>query len=105
MQKKRQTKLFPLNDIIDSLNSIYSQSFSFLSFKIEKFQEASFDWEILNCLPYLYLFARFLKLFKSTAMLTFTSPTNSESLIPFPENQCKLCYVFERETRLSNSTI
>jgi hypothetical protein len=62
---------------------------------MEKFQKSTFDWETLNCSPYLDLFARFLKLFKSTGMLTFTIPKNSESFIPFAENRCKPWYVCE----------
>jgi hypothetical protein len=34
------------------------------------------------------LFARFLKIFKSTAMLTLTSPTNPQSFIRFAESRC-----------------
>ena len=90
IRRKRRTKIFPLNEMINSLNSIYSKSFSLLSFKMEKFQKSSFDWEILNCLPDLGLFARFLKLFKSTAMLTITSPTNSGSFIAFAASRCNV---------------
>ena len=88
MRRKRRAEMFPLNEMINSLNSIYSKSFSFLSFKMEKFQKSSFDWETLNCLPDLGLFARVLKLFKSTAMLTLTSPTNSGSFIAFEASRC-----------------
>ena len=87
-QRKRRTKMFPLNKMFNSLNSICCRSFSFLSCKMEKFQKSSFDWEILNCLPDLGLFARFLKLFKSTAMLTLTSPTNSGCFIAFEASRC-----------------
>ena len=76
--------------MINSFNSIYSKSFSLLSFKMEKFQKSSFDWEILNCLPDLGLFARFLKLFKSPAMLILTSPTNSGSFIAFAASRCNV---------------
>ena len=88
MERKRRTKMFPLNEMINSLNSICCKSFSFLSCKMEKFQKSSFHWETLNCLPDLDLFARFLKLFKSTAMLTLTSPTNSGSFIAFEASGC-----------------
>jgi len=47
MQRKHLTNLFSLIEMID-LNSIYSERFRFLSFKMEKFQKSSFDWEILN---------------------------------------------------------
>jgi hypothetical protein len=100
MQRKYRTKIFSLNEMIDSLNSIYSKIFSFLSFIMEKFQKSTFDWETLNYPPYLDLFARFLKLFQCTAMLIFTSPTNSESFIPVVESRCKLWYVFKRTTHL-----
>ena len=90
MERKRRTKMFPLNEIINSLNSICCKSFSFLSCKMEKFQKSSFHWETLNCLPDLDLFARFLKLFKSTAMLKLTSPTNSGSFIAFAASRCNV---------------
>ncbi len=80
--------MFPLNKMFNSLNSICCKSFSFLSCKMEKFQKSCFHWETLNCLPDLDLFARFLKLFKSTAMLTLTSPTNSGSFIAFEASRC-----------------
>ncbi len=103
LHRKSWTKIFPVNEIIDSLNSIYSKNFSFLSFKIEKFQKSCFDWETLNSPPpYLDLFVRFLKLFKSTVTLTFASSTNSKSFILFPEIQCKFWYVFERITHFSS---
>jgi hypothetical protein len=44
--------------------------------------------------PDLELFARILKLFKSTAMLKLTSPTNSQSFIPFAESRCNCGRVF-----------
>ena len=83
MQRKRWAKKFPLNKMIFSLNSIYSESFSFLSFKMEKFQKSDFGWETPNCGPHLGPFARFSKFFKCTAMLTGTRSTNSESFIRF----------------------
>ena len=89
-QRKRRTKMFPLNKMIESLKNIYSKSFSFLSCKMEKFQKSSFDCEILHWLLDLDLFARFLKLFKSTAMLTLTSPTNSGSFIAFAASRCNV---------------
>ncbi len=88
MERKRRTKMFPLNKMFNSLNSICCKSFSFLSCKMEKFQKSCFHWETLNCLPDLDLFARFLKLFKSTAMLTLTSPTNSGCFIAFEASRC-----------------
>ncbi len=96
MQRERRTKMFPLNKMIDSLNSTYSKSFSFLSFKMEKFQKSIFDWETPTCAPDLDLFARFLKVFKSTAMLTCTSPTNPQSFIRFAESRCN-CGTFPKE--------
>jgi hypothetical protein len=65
---------------------------------MDKFQKSSFDWQTLTHLPYLDIFARFLKLLKSAAMLTFTSPTNSESFIPLAESRCKLWYISEGTT-------
>ena len=65
MQRERRTKTFPLHKIIDLLNSIYSKSFSFLSFKMEKFQKSIFDWETLTCPPiwtYSQCFQNFLNL-------------------------------------------
>ena len=50
MQRERRTKMFPLNKMMGSLNSTYCKSFSFLSFKMEKFQKSIFDWETLTCL-------------------------------------------------------
>jgi hypothetical protein len=81
--------------MITSLNSIYPKSFSFLSFRMEKFQESAFDWEILSCHSYSDSFVRFLK---SPAMLTCTSSTNSESFIHFGESRCKVWNALERIT-------
>jgi hypothetical protein len=61
--------MFPLNEMIDSLNSIYSKSFSFLSFQMEKFQKSTFDWEILNCSP--ALFGPLRKVFKTFKIYSY----------------------------------
>ncbi len=77
MQRNRPTKTFPLNEVIVSLNSMYSESFSFPSFKMEKVKSSGFGWEAPNCAHNLDPFEWFSKFFKCTAMLTGTSPTSS----------------------------
>ncbi len=69
--------------MIDSTSGIYGKIFRLLAFIIEELDKIQFCWEVPQYPPHLDPFTRFSIFFEPTGMLTGTSPTSSESFIPF----------------------